>query len=89
MEITLTNKAQKFMEKIEKCDYKTSDKLSFILEDIPNLILTRQGDIKQLQGQKGFFRLRAGNIRIIFRPDRNANKIVIENIDFRGNVYKQ
>ncbi|NMB93943.1 MAG: type II toxin-antitoxin system RelE/ParE family toxin [Flexilinea flocculi] len=89
MEITITNKAQKFMEKIEKSDYKTFDKLSFIIENIPNLILTRQGDIKQLQGQKGFFRLRAGNIRIIFRPDRNANKIVIENIDFRGNEYKQ
>ena len=46
-------------------------------------------DIKKLRGRKqDSFRLRIGNIRIIFTLIISAKLIRIENIDYRGDAYK-
>lgn len=46
-------------------------------------------DIKALKGNlKGFYRIRRGDLRIIFKYYKGEIHIVnIEKIDFRGNVY--
>ena len=46
-------------------------------------------DIKKLKGRKqDSFRLRIGNIRIIFTLIISTKLIRIENIDYRGDAYK-
>ncbi len=47
-------------------------------------------NIKRLQGEfKNYFRIRRGKIRIIFKVIKDEIYIVsVENIDFRGEVYK-
>lgn len=40
-------------------------------------------DIKKLAGTQKSYRLRVGEIRIIYQLDTNSHKISIEDIDFR------
>lgn len=86
MKITLTKQAQKFLGKIERSDYKLYNRLKNAVSSIPDLLRNQQGDIKQLTGEKNLYRLRIGNIRIIFRPEF-PTELIIEEIDFRGNIY--
>lgn len=45
-------------------------------------------DINKLTGEwKGFFRIRAGKLRVIVEIDFDNLEVFIEEIDWRGNVY--
>jgi len=46
-----------------------------------------EGDITTLTGQPGYFRLRVGSYRALFRIENNT--IFVTNIDPRGQVYKK
>ena len=57
-----------------------------ILEDGIN---TRK-DIKQMVGDwKGYYRMRVGDIRIIFWIDQELKTIYIDHISSRGDIYKK
>jgi len=57
-----------------------------ILEDGIN---TRK-DIKQMVGDwKGYYRMRVGDIRIIFWIDQELKTIYIDHIGSRGDIYKK
>ena len=46
-------------------------------------------DIKKLKGEwEGFYRIRSGRLRIIAEFQFEQNRAYIEEIDWRGNVYK-
>lgn len=45
-------------------------------------------DIKRLQGYN-LYRMRVGNVRIIYSIDNEVKIVNIENIDNRGDVYKR
>ena len=45
--------------------------------------------IKQLTGIKGFYRLRLGNIRIIFEIDNQRDEIWIRLVGYRGHIYRK
>jgi len=45
-----------------------------------------EGDIKPLVGQSGYFRLRVGSFRALFRIEDDT--IIVTNIDPRGQAYK-
>ncbi len=44
------------------------------------------GDVKKLKGIENAYRLRVGNVRVLF--ERHGNKIKVIKIDGRGDVYK-
>ncbi len=45
--------------------------------------------IKRLKGNwKGYYRLRLGDIRIVFLIDYNRKEILIYDIGFRKNIYR-
>jgi mRNA interferase RelE/StbE len=46
-----------------------------------------KGDIESFVGRKGYFRLRVGGFRALYRIE--ANVIIVTNIDPRGQVYKK
>ncbi len=46
------------------------------------------GDIKPLQGRKGYFRLRVGTFRIIYTVDHGILIVHVIDIGNRGDVYK-
>ncbi|MEM4945850.1 MAG: type II toxin-antitoxin system RelE/ParE family toxin [Archaeoglobaceae archaeon] len=82
--------AIKFLKKLEKEKREhILDKLYELLNSMEKGILPiRTMDIKRLKGKwKGFFRLRVGELRIIFRIDVESKKILIYNIHFREKSY--
>ena len=68
---------------IKKQDKKTQERLLKAINQLP------QGtDIKKLQGQE-MYRMRVGDMRVIYTVDEVVMIISIENIDNRGDVYKR
>ena len=78
------------MDKIKKFLLKLSKKEREIMRKILLDILTldlKNYDTKPLKGYKGFFRLRKGDIRIVFMKEKNTGMIV--DIDYRKDIYKK
>ena len=48
---------------------------------------SEERDIKSLKGRKDY-RLRVGNLRVVFRPDKEEDSILIVDIGPRGDIYK-
>jgi len=46
-----------------------------------------EGDIRPISGQEGYFRLKVGKFRVLFRYERDT--IFVTNIDPRGQAYKK
>jgi len=82
MEIRYKAEAIKQLQKIGAIDKKKAKKK---LE----LLSTNPLEGKPLQGQlKGLRSLRAWPLRIIYTFDQKHNLIIIETVDYRGDVYK-
>jgi mRNA interferase RelE/StbE len=83
-----------FSENSLKFLKKNNLKEDFIIEKT-NLALQKfKGEnininVKKLKGEwEGFYRIRSGQIRIIAEFQFERNRVYIEEIDWRGNVYK-
>ena len=49
----------------------------------------RRATVDTMSGTHGFFRLRAGQWRVIYRVDQAARTLTIYRIETRGQVYKR
>ena len=78
--ISIDKKAQKFILK------QTKDKQNLIYKAIYNL---PSGDIRPLEGHKGFNRLRVGDYRIIYTIDNGELVICVVDAGNRGYIYKR
>jgi mRNA interferase RelE/StbE len=90
MKVIISKAADKFISNLDK-----QQKQRFIQKfnpfvtalknnDFPSI---KEFDIVQLKGKlKGNYRLRIGDLRVVFRHDDSV--LIIESIDYRGNVYK-
>ncbi|MGK7926532.1 MAG: type II toxin-antitoxin system RelE/ParE family toxin [Spirulina sp.] len=93
MEIKFRKSAVQFLRKLDEATTNRVREKILILTnaieqegEIPFQTL----DIKKLKGKWiGFFRIRVGDIRIIFQCDREEQQILIYDIQFRGDVYKK
>lgn len=72
--------AEKFLRKQDK---PTQSRLLKAIYKLPE-----GTDIKRLQGYNDLYRVRVGNIRVIYSIHEDIKIIYIENIDNRGDVYK-
>lgn len=73
--------AEKFLKKQDK---PTQERLLKAIYKLPE-----GTDIKRLQGYNDLYRVRVGNIRVIYSIYEDIKIIGIENIDNRGDVYKK
>jgi mRNA-degrading endonuclease RelE of RelBE toxin-antitoxin system len=48
---------------------------------------TAPHDLAKLKGRKGYYRIRIGELRIIFKVDKEPKKIYIEEIGYRKKIY--
>ena len=78
MPIEYSKKAVKY---INSADRPTKKRLKESIEKIPF------GDIKKLQGVEDGYRLRVGDLRVLFSME--DDKIYIDNIIPRGQAYKR
>lgn len=92
MKVKFSKQSFNFLESLDRSKRERIRIKIKKLADMVNeqgLIPFRELQIKALEGAwKGFMRMRAGKIRIIFRIDRGQGEIFIYEIDCRGEVYK-
>ena len=75
-----------FYEKqAEKYLHRQTDDVQIRIENAINKI--PDGDIKQLKGYTSLYRLRVGDMRVIFRKE--ADNIYVLLIGSRGDIYKR
>ena len=77
MQIEYYKQAVKY---INLCDKPTKKRLKLAIESIP------AGDIKKLKGYDNWYRLRVGDLRVLFKYTDDA--IIITDILPRGQIYK-
>jgi len=92
MEVRFSKRAVKFLKKL---DAQSAEKVRQKILQLQSMLETEgvipftELDIKKLKGQwDGYFRLRVGQIRVIFTVmDSEIEILLIQDIGFRGGVY--
>lgn len=81
--IIIKKKAKKFIDKLPKNERK---RIASEIEQLPN-----GEDIKKLKGEKnkGLFRLRIGDYRIIYSVDNGELIVYVIDAGNRGEIYKR
>jgi mRNA interferase RelE/StbE len=82
MQVLLRPVAAKYLERLGKPD---RGRIKAAFEDLSKE--PPEGDIRPVTGQKGYFRLRIGIFRALYRIEDNT--IIVTTIDPRGQVYKK
>lgn len=82
-QIIIEKPAEKFIMKLPKPEKER------VLREISKL--PERGDIKALQGKrsKGFFRLRVGTYRIIYRVEHGKLLVLVMDAGNRGEIYNR
>ena len=78
--ITFEKTAVKFLK---KQNAKMQDSILTAISSLPD-----GTDIKKLKGYD-LYRMRVGNVRVIYSVDNSIKIINIQNIDNRGDIYKR
>jgi len=84
-EIILSNQAAKYYKKVSKSTAARIDKSFLELEKDP----VSSGDIKIISEKPKRFRLRVGNLRIIYCLDLDKRHILVSAVLPRGQAYKK
>lgn len=81
--IIIKKKAKKFIDKLPKNERK---RIALEIKQLPN-----GEDIKRLKGEnnKGLFRLRVGDYRIIYSVDNGELIVYVIDAGNRGEIYKR
>jgi mRNA interferase RelE/StbE len=82
MNLTIPNSVGKTLARLSE---PAKSRITAALEKLTHM--PPLGDIKPLSGQRGSYRVRVGNYRIIFRLANN--EVVIDKIGLRGQVYQR
>jgi mRNA interferase RelE/StbE len=77
--ISIIKKAEKF---IKTQDKDTQRRIIKAIIELP------QGDIKKLKGMDEIYRLRVGDLRILFEKNDKELIIIVIDIGNRGQIYK-
>ena len=77
MNPTYSNQASDF---VDKQPSKKAERIKKAISDLP------AGDVRKLKGIKNGYRLRIGDVRVLF--EKEGNEINVIKIDNRGDVYK-
>lgn len=81
--ILLTKKSLKELDKLASVDIK---RILLVLKSF-SYPFSSKYDIKKMAGGIDFYRLRIGNIRILFELDHKQKEIWVRKIAYRGSIY--
>lgn len=84
--ITLTSQAEKFL--LKKLDRVTQVKVSSKIDQLSQDPFAQNPNLTKLKDMDRGYRLRVGNVRVIYGVETSTQSIIIWKIDFRGSIYK-
>ena len=82
-EVLIEKKAEKDFKNISKINHKRIIAAILTLKDNP-----RSVDVRKISGSENYYRVRAGDYRIIYEIDDNKKKVIIFRIRHRREVYE-
>ena len=82
-EVLIEKRAEKDFKNISKINHKRIIAAILTLKD--NL---RPVDVRKISGSENYYRVRAGDYRIIYEIDDNKKKVIIFRIRHRREVYE-
>ncbi|MCX6089728.1 MAG: type II toxin-antitoxin system RelE/ParE family toxin [Candidatus Atribacteria bacterium] len=82
-EVTLTQKVQRYYDRLPKTDVRGIDEALKEMEKDPG-----SGDVAPWEGELGIWRKRVGGYRLLFQGDRTSQMVNVALIRPRGDVYK-
>lgn len=92
MDVSYSKRSVKFLKKLDESNRtRVRERIALLKHSLEQdgIIPFSELDIKQLKGNwNGFYRIRFGKIRIIFKIDEETNILLIYDISFRGNAYE-
>ena len=84
-QIALHRRAARYFERM---DERVKHQLRSKLEELARNPLSMAG-VKPMQGEwKGFYRLRHGDLRVIYTIDATNDTVLVAHIGPRGDIYK-
>jgi len=84
--LLLSRKADKFLGKVNR---ELGLRIVREVSDLQNFpFLTMPHDLAKLKGKENYYRLRIGDIRVVFKIDKPAKTIYVEKIGYRESIYK-
>jgi len=84
--VLLSRKADKFLGEVDR---EFGLKVMKEISDPQNFpFLTTHHDLAKLKGRENYFRIRVGDVRVIFKIDKSSKTIYIEKIGHREAVYE-
>jgi len=84
--LLLSRQAHRYITSLSKQKAKRITQEIGDLRNYPFFIMHH--DIAKLKGRKNYYRIRVGDLRIIFRVFEEEKEIYIEKIDHRSKIYK-
>ncbi len=85
-EINIKDKSLKFISSLQKHDRERLKEAIFVLKEEP--VPIKSLDISKLKGEKNMYRIRKGDIRIVYEVLWEQKLILIHRVSFRGDAYK-
>ena len=74
---------------LSKLDGKVRPQILIQLSDLQNFpFLTMPHDLAKLKGKENYYRLRVGDIRILFKIDKQIKTVCVEKIGHRKRIYQ-
>ena len=84
--VSVSNKASKSILKMPKHYQERMKELFLVLEN--ESVPYKQYDIRKMEGWNHAYRIRVGDIRIVYRFLSELNEVLILEVEWRGRVYK-
>ena len=85
MDLIVHWRAEKALGRIQP---KTRQAITAALERIAAAPFASHPNVKPLAGTRDGFRLRHGDWRVLYRIDQAANRMIVDTVGPRGDVYK-
>jgi mRNA interferase RelE/StbE len=79
--------SKELLKYINKLDRKSKQRLKAVFDRLS--MNPPQGDIKPVKGEENLYRLRTGDLRILFNINADSNTILVSKIAPRSQVYKK
>ena len=81
--------AKRAYKTLSKLDEKVRSRILIQLSDLQNFpFLTMPHNLAKLKGKENYYRLRVGDIRILFRIDKQMKTVYVEKIGHRKGIYQ-
>jgi len=84
--VIVSSRADKFISELDK---RFRRRIIVEISDLENFpFFMKPHDIAKLRGRKGYYRMRVGGLRIIFRVDKDRRMVYVEKVGYREAIYE-